>query len=247
MRPRVLCVLHQRHSITGQVGVALRQLGVQVQTVRPLLGQRLPRDLHGFDGLIVFGGPMSANDDHLPGIRVELQLIERWLAADRPLWGICLGAQMMARVLGSPVFVHPEDQVEIGWYPVRPIGRGRQFLGGLSHVYQWHREGFEMPKGAERVAIGAVDSAFREQAFMLGQHALGTQFHPEMHPRMMHRWLTRAGHMLELEGARSLDQHLAGMKRYYPKQSQWLKRTLAHWLAPVIARNAKDFGASADS
>lgn len=120
-------------------------------------------------------------------------------------------------------------------------------LGGLSHVYQWHREGFEIPKGAERVATGGVGSAFREQAFMLGQHAFGTQFHPEMHPRMMHRWLSRAGHMLELEGARPLDQHLAGIKRHYPKQSQWLKRTLAHWLAPVIARPTKDSGSSADS
>jgi len=87
---RVLCVLHQAHSTTGQVGVALKQLGVQVQIVRPLVGQRLPRDLNRFDGLIVFGGPMSANDDHLDGIRRELKLIEQWLHHDRPLWGICL-------------------------------------------------------------------------------------------------------------------------------------------------------------
>ena len=227
---RVLCVLHQKHSITGQVGVALKQLGVRVQTVRPLLGQRLPRDVHRFDGLIVFGGPMSANDDHLPGLRLEMQLIERWLRAERPLWGICLGAQLMARVLGSTVASHPSAQVEIGWYPVHPIGRGQHLFGGLSHVYHWHREGFVCPKGTERLAVGIPGSAFDEQAFLVGRHALGTQFHPEMHPRMMHRWLNRAGHMLDLEGARPLSEHLAGMRRYYPKQAQWLKRTLAQWL-----------------
>ncbi|NCV52215.1 MAG: glutamine amidotransferase, partial [Gammaproteobacteria bacterium] len=81
-------MLHQAHSTTGQVGIALRQLGHQVQIVRPLVGQRIPRQIDRFDGLIVFGGPMSANDDHLLGIRTELQLIERWMRMDRPVWGI---------------------------------------------------------------------------------------------------------------------------------------------------------------
>lgn len=230
MTERVLCVLHQGHSITGQVGVALRQLGVQVQTVRPLIGQRLPRDLHRFDGLIVFGGPMSANDDHLPGLRLEMQLIERFLRADRPIWGICLGAQLMARVLGGRVYEHPESQVEIGWYPLRPIGTGRSIFRGLTHVYQWHREGFDCPPGAERLAVGVPGALFHEQAYRVGHHAIGTQFHPEMHPKMMRRWLTRAGHMLELPGALCEPAHRQGINRYYPKQAQWLKRTLSHWL-----------------
>ena len=56
---------------------------------------------------------MSAND-HLPGIRTELRLIDRWIRMDRPIWEICLGAQLMARVLGAPVYTHPNEQVEIG-------------------------------------------------------------------------------------------------------------------------------------
>ena len=120
MSRRILCVLHQAHSTTGQVGVALRQLGHRVQVVRPLVGQRMPRQMRQFDGMIVFGGPMSANDDHLSGIPAELQAIERWMHMDRPVWGICLGAQLMARVLGSQVYSHPENQVEVGWYPINP-------------------------------------------------------------------------------------------------------------------------------
>ena len=100
-------MLHQAHSTTGQVGTALRQLGHQVHIIRPLVGQRIPRQVDRFDGLIVFGGPMSANDDHLQGIRTELQLIERWMHRDRPIWGICLGAQLMTRVLGGVVYTHP--------------------------------------------------------------------------------------------------------------------------------------------
>ena len=74
------------------------------------IGQRMPRQMRQFDGMIVFGGPMSANDDHLPGIPAELRAIERWMHTDRPVWGICLGAQLMARVLGSQVYSHPETR-----------------------------------------------------------------------------------------------------------------------------------------
>lgn len=231
MTVRVLCLLHQAHSITGQVGVALQQLGVQVQIARPLVGQRLPRDLKRFDGLIVFGGPMSANDDHLEGIRRELKLIEFWLREDRPLWGICLGAQLMSRVLGAPVEPHPADQVEIGWYPLESRGLGHSQFGALSHVYQWHREGYQLPVGATRLAIGAPGAAFTEQAYSVGRRALATQFHPEMNPRMMRRWITRAADMLELPGAHPLDSHHDGMRRYHSKQAHWLKRTLRAWLS----------------
>lgn len=231
MSRRILCVLHQAHSTTGQVGIALRQLGHQVHIIRPLVGQRIPRQVDRFDGLIVFGGPMSANDDHLQGIRTELQLIERWMHRDRPIWGICLGAQLMTRVLGGVVYTHPREQVEVGWYPIDPVGPGKRILTPLTHVYQWHREGFELPCGASRLASGVVGGLFREQAYLVGQNTLATQFHPEMQPKMMNRWLMRAGHMLELSGAMNINNHRGGVTQYYPKQSHWLKRTLDRWIS----------------
>ena len=234
MKKRVLCVLHQSNSSTGQVGIALSQLGHQVETICPLAGQRLSRQIDRFDGLIVFGGPMSANDDHLYGIRNELKIIDHWLHKERPFWGICLGAQMVARVLGSQIKEHPQKLVEIGWYPMNPVGYGKFFFRPLTHVYQWHREGFEIPSGAMQLATGASDGAFSEQAFMVGRHIFATQFHPEMHPRLMNRWLTRAGHMLELEGAQSFADHRSGLLRYYPKQSRWLRRTLDRWLSSQL-------------
>ena len=228
-------MLHQAHSTTGQVGIALRQLGHQVHVIRPLVGQRIPRQVDRFDGLIVFGGPMSANDDHLEGIRTELKLIERWMHRDRPIWGICLGAQLMTRVLGGVVYTHPSEQVEVGWYPIDPVGPGKRIFTPLTHVYQWHREGFELPSGASRLACGVVGGLFREQAYLVGQNALATQFHPEMQPKMMNRWLMRAGHMLELSGAMNIDNHRCGITQYYPKQSRWLRRTLDRWASFKLA------------
>jgi len=230
----ILCVLHQAHSTTGQVGVALRQLGHRIKVVRPLVGQSMPRQIRRFDGMIVFGGPMSANDDHLPGICKELHTIERWMHMDRPVWGICLGAQLMARVLGSEVYSHPENQVEVGWYPINPVGQGRRIFGTLTHVYQWHREGFELPDNAVRLAFGGAMGPFREQAYMAGRHAFATQFHPEMYLKMMDTWLARAGHMTELPGAMRIDSHRSGLVRYYQKQSLWLKRTLNFWVHSIL-------------
>ena len=234
MSRRILCVLHQAHSTTGQIGVALRQLGHRVQVVRPLVGQGMPRQISQFDGLIIFGGPMSANDDHLPGISTELKVIERWMHMDRPVWGICLGAQLMARVLGSEVRSHPKNQVEVGWYPISPVGRGKRILGRLTHVYQWHTEGFELPDDAEPLAFGRPMGSFREQAYMVGRHAFATQFHPEMYPKMMNTWLTRAGHMTHLPGAMEIDSHRSGSARYFQKQSSWLKGALNRWLESIL-------------
>lgn len=230
MRKRVLCVLHQADSSTGQVGIALRQLGHLVKIICPLEGQSLPRQIDRFDGLIVFGGPMSANDDHLRGIQIELKLIDRWLHTDRPFWGICLGAQLMARILGSRIEKHPQELVEIGWYPLSPVGHGKHIFRSLTHVYQWHREGFELPNGAIRLASGPHECLFNEQAFMVRPHLLATQFHPEMHPRLMNRWLFRAGHMLDMAGAKPFANHQSGLRCYYPKQSQWLRSFLKRWL-----------------
>ena len=159
MSRRILCVLHQAHSTTGQVGVALRQLGHHVQIIRPLVGQRIPRRLDQFDGLVVFGGPMSANDDHLLEF-LRASIDDRWIQMDRPIWGICLGAQLMARVLGAPVYTHPDERVEISWYPMQPVGRSKRIFGSLTHVYQWHREGFELPHGAIRLAAGSDGASF---------------------------------------------------------------------------------------
>ena len=234
MSRNILCVLHQAHSTTGQVGVALRQLGHRVQVVRPLIGQSMPRQIRKFDGMIVFGGPMSANDDHIPGISTELRAIERWMHTDRPVWGICLGAQLMARVLGSEIYIHPENQVEVGWYSINPVGHGKRIFGTLTHVYQWHREGFDLPDDCTRLAFGGVMGSFREQAYMAGQHAFATQFHPEMYPKMMNTWLARAGHMTDLPGAMQIDSHRSGLVRYYQKQSSWLKRTLNLWLDSML-------------
>jgi len=225
----ILLVVHQKHSNPGRVGGMLRARGYALDRRCPLHGDPLPDDLSGHAGVVVFGGPMSANDDHLDGLRAELALIEGALKDEVPMFGICLGAQMLARVLGARVAPHPAKRVEVGYYPIRSTGEGRRMglFNGEMSVYQWHTEGFDIPAGARLLACGET---FPNQAFTVGSGAFGIQFHPEVTHEMMERWMGAAGHMLSWPGARDAAAHRAGRRQYDDALGQWLARFLDQWM-----------------
>jgi GMP synthase (glutamine-hydrolysing) len=114
---RILIVLHQERSSPGRVGQMLLGMGFGLDIRRPVLGDSLPSSLSDHVGAIVFGGPMSANDEE-DYLRREIDWLAVPLAENKPYLGICLGAQMLARHLGTRVGPHPEGLTEIGWYPL---------------------------------------------------------------------------------------------------------------------------------
>lgn len=222
---RMLVIVHQRRSNPGYVGRWLRGHGFALDIRTPRFGDPLPRTLDAYAGVVVFGGPMSANDPH-EYITREIGLIERALRADVPFLGICLGAQLLARQLDARVFKHERGQVEIGYYPIRPAPAGRVFPHWPSHVYQWHREGFDLPSGATVLAQGDV---FEHQAFRYGRAAYGLQFHPEITAPMIDLWTTTAHRRLRLPGALPRTAHIAGHAMHAPRQRLWLNHFLARW------------------
>jgi GMP synthase (glutamine-hydrolysing) len=172
----VLIVLHQETSSPGRVGNALWALGHGLDIRRPRFGDPLPETLDGHAGAVIFGGPMSANDAD-DFVRQEIDWIAVPLREQRPFLGICLGAQMLAMKLGARVAPHPEGRAQIGYYPIRPTAAGLKVCPGWpGHVYHWHREGFELPVGAELLAEG---SDFPVEAFRFDQ-SFGFQFHPDV-------------------------------------------------------------------
>src|SRR5437660_10578856 len=206
MLPPDLIGLTQEHWKPGRIGHALKSRGYPLDIRRPRFDDRLPDTLADHAGAIVFGGPQSANDTEA-FIRREIDWIGVPLKEKKPFLGICLGAQMLAHHLGTRVDLHPEGQVERGYYPIRPTPPG---LGVCArwpdHVYQWHREGFELPQGSELLAEG---DAFPVQAFRHGPCAYGIQFHPEVTHAMMCRWTTRGQARMELPGAKPRIAHFA--------------------------------------
>ena len=227
----VLIVLHQESSSPGRVGNVLRALGHTLDIRRPRFGDPLPETLEQHAGAVIFGGPMSANDPD-DYVRREIDWIEVPLRERRPFLGICLGAQMLAKQLGASVAPHPQGRAEIGYYPVRPTDAGLALCRDWpSHVYHWHREGFQRPSGCELLAEG---DDFPVQAIRHGD-AYGLQFHPDVTYAMLCRWTTRGYDRMEAPGARARHHHFADRALHDAAERAWLQHFIAHWLAPAPA------------
>jgi GMP synthase (glutamine-hydrolysing) len=226
MPRKVLLIVHQNTSDPGRVGSILQELGFELDMRCPNIGELLPSGLTEHDGVVIFGGPMSANDGHdMPGIGAELEFISRVMDAGKPVLGICLGAQLIAKVLGAGVTKHPEGLAEIGYTRVSPTPEGRSFLGKSMMVYQWHREGFELPAGVTLLAEGET---FRNQAFRYGDTVFALQFHPEVTLETIKRWTAKSAERLTLPGAQPRDAHLKGFELYDATVDRWIRNFLDH-------------------
>lgn len=223
----ILIILHQEHSSPGRVGQVLGTLGYPLDVRRPRFGDPLPETMAAHAGAVIFGGPQSANDEN-DYIRRETDWISVPLRDNAPFLGVCLGAQMMARHLGADVFPHPEGRAEVGYYPIRPTAEGLKICPEWpDYVYQWHREGFELPAGAELLAEG--ENGFAAQAYRYGS-AYGIQFHPEVTHAMMHRWLVRGAARMDMPGAKQRHEHVADRAVYDYASRRWLTCFIDHWL-----------------
>ena len=151
------------------------------------------------------------------------------LAADKPFLGVCLGAQMLARHLGHRVAPHPEGRVEVGYYPIRATQQGGALCRCAfpNKVYQWHREGFDLPAGATLLAQG---DDFEAQAFSYAQSAYGLQFHPEVTYAMMCKWTIKGHERLSMPGALPRDMHLRGWYLHDGAVATWLAAFLRTWI-----------------
>jgi GMP synthase (glutamine-hydrolysing) len=224
----VLIVLHQEQSTSGRVGHYLQARGIPLDIRRPRCGDPLPDTLAAHSGAVVFGGPMSVNDPD-GYIRAEIEWIKVPLGESKPFLGICLGAQMLARHLGATVAFHPEGKAEVGYYPIRITPAGRSVMETWPEVvYQWHREGFDLPSGTELLAEGEI---FKVQAFRFGRTAYGIQFHAEVTHAMMCRWTTRGEERFALPGAKPRDQHFVDRPVYDLAIRTWLCDFLDRWCA----------------
>ncbi len=146
-----------------------------------------PQELRDAAGLIVMGGPMSANDPE-PWVERETAVIRGAIDAGRPVLGICLGAQLVAKTLGAQVYRNRVK--EIGWSEVHwtAAAASDALFAGLRSpeaIFQWHGETFTLPEGSEKLAwTRDCDN----QAFRWGQIVYGLQFHPEVTPEMIEDW-----------------------------------------------------------
>jgi len=186
--PRILVLQHHPLEHAGVFADALRGAGAELDVVRAFAGDRHPRALAPYDGLIVMGGPMSVGDDDAhPWLRAERALIAEAIAADTPTLGVCLGSQLIAAVAGAAVVRGPVP--EIGWYRIAPtadVGDDPLFADATPFAaLEWHGDAFPLPPGAVALASSA---RYPVQAFRLGRRVYGLLFHLEVDAEQIEGW-----------------------------------------------------------
>lgn len=173
----------------GLIEPWLRARGHRITTTRFYAGELPGLDAASCDWLIVMGGPMNIYQHRYhPWLRDEKLAIRACIESGARVLGICLGAQLIADVLGGRVYQNPE--CEIGWMPIRANPESAThplaFPAGESEVFHWHGDTFDLPPGA---VLLASSETCRNQAFALGPvsgpahgsaRIIGLQFHLEM-------------------------------------------------------------------
>ena len=224
-----LFILHQKTSEAGNIGNKLKKRGFTFDIVRPSLGEELPNNLNKYSAIVVFGGPMSVNDDE-QFIKDEIKWMKKVIDSKIPFLGICLGAQILAKYLGCDVIKNKNDLAEIGFYEIEPVGEGGNIFKGQNMFYQFHTEGFEVPKGCELLARGEI---FKNQAFKY-HNCYALQFHPEVNFFVHLRWLflvlIRKPKVLFLNGSQNLFYQLYLRFKHNKSVSMWLDSFLDNYL-----------------
>jgi GMP synthase (glutamine-hydrolysing) len=185
----VLAVIHGDKVRAGVFADVVEARGHRLEEWSLAWGTPLPRPLDSYGAVLVFGGAMHADQDrHHPWLREENFFLQRLLDLHKPVLGICLGAQLLAKAAHAPV--GPADEPEIGWYDVELTDDAADdpVLGALPSrfdAFQWHYYMHGLPAGAVELARSRVCT----QAFRLGDSAWGVQFHPEVTLTQVEGWL----------------------------------------------------------
>ncbi len=196
----------------AHIGLWAEEHGYTVTNSQLYAGEALPA-VEEIDALAVMGGPMNVYQHRdYPWLLDEKRFIERAIEAGVPTIGVCLGAQLIAGVLGARIYQNP--QVEIGWFELQRVAKPSQeaILRDLPErfmAFHWHGDTFEIPSGAIRIA---QSQACRNQAFEYGRHVVGLQFHLEYSARSIEKMLVHcADELVEAPFIQSRDQITEGL------------------------------------
>jgi GMP synthase (glutamine-hydrolysing) len=199
-RPKILVFQHVPFEPLGTLDPLLKNAGFRIRYVNFARDPGQVPSLDGYSALIVLGGPMNVDQtDDFPNLATEISLIQDALDRGISVLGICLGAQLLARALGSTV--KSDHAREIGWCDVNLTAEGSDdpVLSAFSarqQVFQWHEDAIGLPAGAVHLASS---EACEVQVFRFGESAYGFQFHLEVDHSLIERWLDRAGYQPLLE------------------------------------------------
>jgi GMP synthase (glutamine-hydrolysing) len=222
----------------------LRARGLDLVRVELDEGEPIP-ERDGFAGVVVMGGPMGAYEDaEHPWLTAEKRYLREAVARDVPVWGVCLGAQLLAASLGARVYPGPE--AEVGVLPVELTDEAAAdpVFGGAPRSFptlQWHGDTFDLPDGA---TLLASSPAYPNQAFRVGR-SYGLQFHVEVTPELAAQWgdvPAYAGSLEAILGPGALDRLVAELAANAGSTLPLARRLFGRWLELVVRVPAHSIG-----
>lgn len=209
---------HVIHEGPGTFRQSFPENGVEFSIVDTFMDEFDGFDPLEPDLLVVMGGPMSVYQaDTYPFLSKEISILERRIAADRPVLGVCLGAQLIARALGARVY-KGEAGPEIGWNPVTVLNAGqttpaRHLDGAVTSMFHFHSDTFDLPQGAELLASS---DRYPHQIFRYGNNVWALQCHPEVHRRNITAWAGSASDYFAADHGERIARYREETARYLP-------------------------------
>jgi len=183
-----LILQHLQIEPGAYIAELIEAAGHRCRVVRRDHGECWPVEMRDYHGVIVMGGPQSANDQTTM-ISEEITFVAQMLAQGMPMLGVCLGAQLMARAAGAAII--PSPLRELGWWPVQRTAAGSDdllfsALPAEMQVFQWHGESFTL---SDRMTLLATHPEVPAQAFRVGVLQYGMQFHLEVDAAIIADWI----------------------------------------------------------
>jgi len=228
----ILFIKHAKTEGLGTLENFFRQTDWQIKVVELWQSKSLP-SVDDCEAIISLGGPMNVYEtDKYPFLQKEAAFLKDAIKNEVPVLGICLGAQLLAKIAGAKITKAPEK--EIGWskvYFTKDAYHDVLFRGleNPLDVFQWHEDTFDIPNGVTLLATAKI---CRNQAFRFSKCAWGLQFHPEMTENMFEAWLRAANE--KLDKSKIVLDYLK-IKQIYDKQASMMYLNFA----TAIARQAQ--------
>jgi len=237
-----LILEHSDNARSDRVGTLLRDHGHRLKIIRPHLGEPVPRTLAGIDAVIALGGPASPVDDSVPYLEPVMALMRAAHAAEVPVFGVCLGCQLLARALGGTV-ERNDKGAECGWHTLTlsPIGREDPLFAGLPwQGMQFHSHSFHVTKLPEGGRVLASSQQTPIQAFAVGVRSYAVQYHPECFRETIDRLVDHDEEHLTAAGTTVAAVHEQTKVHYadYDRLGQRFFETIALCLMPIDRRFA---------
>ena len=226
---KILVIQNSVRDPIGILGEHLIRRGAELINWLPEQQPTLPKG--PFSGLIILGGHMNAHeDDTYPHLKQVVELIHQFHAEDKPIMGVCLGSQLIARAFGSPVY--PHSTPELGFSPLKVIADTAteswlQECPANLHIMQWHFDTFDLPMPATLLMTNDI---CKHQAYRIGANIYGFQFHLEVTPDIIADWLAAKSDWIDTHYP-NLDQQIhKQIDIHADSAATFAEQVAQHWL-----------------